>query len=235
MKLPELALIAWLAAPAFAAAANSWDDAPPAPMEDTSYHVPVIRNDVVTIFRIDILPGRTSGYHIHERDQICVVVDDYPPEAYSQPLGGAPGQPRKAATGEVSFVAYFGKPMTHRAINPGTIANRSICAVFNGPRPLGVAAGLRDGQFYRQVLDNPRARAWRLTLQPGQSAPAIKQPAPALRVIIGGGEIAEVLPGGRERGMSIRQGDFYWKEAGATRGIRNIGTTPIDMVEIEFK
>ena len=218
-----------------AAAANSWDDAAPRAMEDTSYHVPVIRNDVVTIFRVDIVPGRTSGYHIHDRDQVCVVIDAYPPEAYSQPLGGPPGQPRKAALGEVSYVAYFGKPITHKAINPGTIPNRSICAVLNGPKPLGVAAGMRDANFYTQVLDNDRARAWRLTLKPGQSAPSITQPAPALRVIIGSGEIAEQLPGGRERGMSVRQGDFYWKEAGATRGVRNIGSTPVDMVEIEFK
>ena len=224
-----------VAAAGIAAAANSWDDAAPRAMEDTSYHVPVIRNDVVTIFRVDIVPGRTSGYHIHDRDQVCVVIDAYPPEAYSQPLGGPPGQPRKAILGEVSYVEYFGKPITHRATNPGSIPNRSICAVFNAARPLGVAAGTRDGKYYRQVLDNARARAWRLVLQPGESAPSIVQPAPALRVIIGSGEIAELLPGGRERGMSIRQGDFYWKEAGATRGLRNIGKTPIDLVEIEFK
>jgi mannose-6-phosphate isomerase-like protein (cupin superfamily) len=208
---------------------------PGVPMEVTSYHVPVMRNDLVTIFRVDIPSHRSSGYHVHDRDQVCTVIDDYPPEAYSQPLGGPPGKPRQAARGEVSFVAYVGKPMTHRAINAGTIANHSICAVLNEPKPRGATPETRSGPAYEQVLDNERARAWRLKLKPGESAPSITQQAPGLRAIIAGGEIVEVLADRRERGMAIRQGEFYWKDAGTTRAVRNIGTTPIELVEIEFK
>jgi hypothetical protein len=211
------------------------EQGPGVPMEVTSYHVPVVRNEFVTIFRIDIPPGRSSGYHIHDRDQVCTVVEDYPPEAYSQPLGGPPGKPRQAARGEVSYVAYFGKPMSHRAINAGVIPNHSICAVLSSAQTYGYTVGARNSTTYSQLLDNNRVRAWRLQLQPGQSAPPITQQAPALRVIIVGGEIVEVLPDRRERGMAIRTGEFYWKDAGATRGLRNIGTTPIEMVEIEFK
>jgi hypothetical protein len=82
---------------------------PGVPMEVTSYHVPVVRNEFVTIFRVDIPPGRSSGYHIHDRDQVCTVVADYPPEAYSQPLGGPPGKPRQAVTTQASMSTRRGK------------------------------------------------------------------------------------------------------------------------------
>ena len=85
------------------------------------------------------------------------------------------------------------------------------------------------------MFDNERARAWRLALEPGQSVAAITQKAPGLRVVIDGGEIAEIVPDGPDRGQWLRLGDFYWQEPGATRGIRNIGTTRVEFVEFELK
>ena len=63
----------------------------------------------------------------------------------------------------------------------------------------------------------------------------VTQSAPGLRVIIDGGEIAEIVPGQPDRGLALRLGDFYWQEPGTTRGIRNIGTTRIEIAEFELK
>ena len=38
-----------------------------------------------------------------------------------------------------------------------------------------------------------------------------------------------------DRGLALRLGDFYWQEPGTTRGIRNIGTTRIEIAEFELK
>ena len=70
---------------------------------------------------------------------------------------------------------------------------------------------------------------------PGQTAGAITQKAPGLRVVVDGGEIAEVIQGEPDRGQMLRLGDFYWQEPGATRAVRNIGATRINVVEIEIK
>jgi hypothetical protein len=35
--------------------------------------------------------------------------------------------------------------------------------------------------------------------------------------------------------MAPRQGEFYWQDAGTTRAVRNVGTTRIELVEIELK
>jgi hypothetical protein len=205
------------------------------PMVDTSYHVPAFTNAYVTVFRIDIPGGRTSDYHVHDHDMTCVTTDEYPPEAYSQPLGGPPGKPRKASLGEVSYASYFGRPMTHRAVNAGTLPMRSICSLLVAAAPYGFQPETRPAPAYSQVLDNARVRAWRLVLEPGQTAPTITTAAPGLRVVIGAGEIVEILPDGRQRGMNLRQGEFTWQEAGASRGIRNIGNTRVELVEFEFK
>jgi hypothetical protein len=56
-----------------------------------------------------------------------------------------------------------------------------------------------------------------------------------VRVVIDGGELVETDPTGRERGMSPRSGEFFWQEPGQTRAVRNVGTTRIELVEIELK
>jgi hypothetical protein len=33
----------------------------------------------------------------------------------------------------------------------------------------------------------------------------------------------------------LRLGDFYWQAPGATRTVRNIGASKVELVEIEFK
>jgi hypothetical protein len=35
--------------------------------------------------------------------------------------------------------------------------------------------------------------------------------------------------------MKPRDGEFFWQEAGVTRAVKNTGTTPLNLVEIEIK
>ena len=72
-------------------------------------------------------------------------------------------------------------------------------------------------------------------LEPGQSAAAITQKAPGIRVVIAGGEIVESVSGEAERGMAPKTDEFFWQEAGATRAVRNSGTTRIEFVEFELR
>jgi hypothetical protein len=72
-------------------------------------------------------------------------------------------------------------------------------------------------------------------LEPGQSAAPVTQKAPGLRIVIDGGEIAEVVTGEPDRAQWLRLGDFYWQEPGTTRGIRNTGTSRVELVDVELK
>ncbi len=84
-------------------------------------------------------------------------------------------------------------------------------------------------------MDNERVRGWRLVLEPGQTAGVFTQTAPGLRIVLDGGEIAELVPGQPDRGMNLRLGEFYWQDPGVMRAVRNTGTTRLEFVEFELK
>jgi hypothetical protein len=56
-----------------------------------------------------------------------------------------------------------------------------------------------------------------------------------MRVVIEGGELVEFVPDGYERAMAPRSGEFFWQDAASTRAVRNVGTTRIELVELELK
>jgi hypothetical protein len=209
-------------------------EAPPVPVDKASYHVPAFRNDLIAVTNVYIPPGRQAGYHIHSLDQLSVVVEDA--DQAGQELGGQPYPARRTPRGNVGYTAFSKKAVTHRVHNQGTTPFHNIVTSILYPEPGRFTAGSRaDVPAYKQVLDNDRVRIWRLVLEPGESAAAIIQKAPGLRIVVSGGEIVEAVPGQPEQAMSTKLGEFFWKDAGTTRAIRNIGTSKIEFVEYELK
>jgi hypothetical protein len=210
------------------------EEGPPVPVEKAAFHVPVFRNDQVALLNVYIPPGRAAGYHIHSSDQISVLVQEA--DNAGQVLGEDPTPPRRNRRGSVTYTAYSNKPLTHRVTNTGPTPFNNIVIALLYPEPGRFTAGSRtDAAGYTLAIDNERVRIWRLVLEPGQSAGAITQTAPGIRVVVDGGEIAESVPGQADRGMAPRLGEFYWQEPGAARTVRNTGTTRIEFVEIELK
>jgi len=143
--------------------------------------------------------------------------------------------PNRAVQGRIAFTPYSKEgERTHKASNVGSTHFHNVSFVFASPRPSGFTPSTR-GMGYEQLLDNERFRAWRLVLQPGQSAPAIKQGAPGMRVVVAGGELTESVAGQPDRGMKPATGEFFWQEAGTTRSVRNSGTTRLEILEVEMK
>jgi hypothetical protein len=206
------------------------------PVEKAPYHRPVFRNDQVMLLSVYLPPGAPRGpevYHTHSLDQLGVLVEAA--DMTNQALGApAMGEPRRGQRGNVSYTAFSKKPQTHRGANVGTTPFHNVVVGLLKPQASGFTPGTRP-EGYQQVVDSDRVRAWRLVLQPGQSVPAITQGAPGMRIVVDGGEISESVPGEAERGWGLRTGEFFWQEAGTTRAVRNIGTTPINIVEFELK
>jgi len=53
-----------------AAAAEAQDEGPAVPIEKAPWHLPVFKNDYVTVLKIDIPPGRNTGFHTHATDSV---------------------------------------------------------------------------------------------------------------------------------------------------------------------
>jgi len=231
----RLSAFAIVCAIAFPSVGTAQHVSPSRAVEVESYHVPMFENELVTVLRVQIPGGRSTGYHVHSRDQFGVVVAPFPPKAYAQILGQAPNAPRQAPVGEVTFTRFFGAPVTHRVVNPDTIPLDRYDILLNSRTPAGFTPAARDVPGYTRVLDNDRVRAWRLVLAPGETAPSITQAAPGIRVVVRGGEIEEIRPDKRDRGFLLRATELYWQDPGATRVVRNIGTTTVELVEFEIK
>jgi quercetin dioxygenase-like cupin family protein len=204
------------------------------PVDKAPFHVPVFRNEYVALVNVQIPPGRVAGYHIHSLDQISVLVADA--DTVGQVLGEQPAPARRNPRGNVGFTEYSKKALTHKVSNVGPTPFHNVVITIMYPEPGRFTPGSRaDVGSYTQILDNARVRAWRLVLEPGQSAAAITQSAPGIRVVIDGGEIAENVPGEAERGMAPKAGEFFWQQPGVTRAVRNTGTTRVQLVEFELK
>jgi hypothetical protein len=216
----------------FAAFSQSDAARPPVPVEEAPYHVPAFHNDLVTVLNVFIPPRRASGYHRHSLDSVGVLVGDT--DRTSQVLGAEATLTPRRGRGSVSFTSYSREPLVHTVAVTGDAPFHNIVVELKYPGPGRFAAGTRaDG--YSVVLDNERVRVWRLTLEPGQAAPAITQTAPGLRVVIEGGELVESAPGKPDRAKAPRSGEFFWQDADQTRAVRNVGTTPITFIELELK
>jgi hypothetical protein len=209
------------------------EDEGPVPVQDASYHQPVFTNDHVMVLNVYIPPGRGSNFHTHSLDQIGVLVEAA--DQTGQAMGGPVTGPRRGTKGNVNYSADSQHHVTHRGSNVGETAFHNIVVALTKPGPEGLTPGVRDVPGYTQVVDSDRVRAWRLTLEPGQSVPAITQKSPGMRIVVDGGEIVESVPGARDRARAFKLGDFFWQDGGQTRAIRNAGTTRVELVEFELK
>ncbi|MGD1096502.1 MAG: hypothetical protein ABSB35_31475 [Bryobacteraceae bacterium] len=216
-------------------AALAQSEAPAVAIERAPYHLPVFKNEYVTVLKIDVPPHRNTGFHIHTADTVSVNIEDA--DMANQLPGQKQTPPQRSKRGQAAFTAYSKEsPRIHKASNMGDTPFHNVAFIFNYPHPGRFSPSSRAGvSGYSEIMDNDRVRGWRLVLDPGQTADAFTQNAPGLRIILSGGEIAEVVRGQPDRGMNLRLGEFYWQDPGVTRAIRNIGTTRLELIEFELK
>jgi hypothetical protein len=216
-------------------AAIAEDDVHAVPIVKAPFHLPVFTNEYVTVLKIDVPPHRNTGFHTHTTDSVSVNIE--PADMANQLPGEKQTPPQHSKRGEPSFVSYSKQPpRTHKASNMGETPFHNVSFLLNYPQPGRFTPSSRAGvSGYTQIMDNERVRGWRLVLDPGQTAAAITQTAPGLRIVLDGSEIAELVSGQPERGMNLRSGEFYWQDPGVTRAVRNTGTTRLEIFEFELK
>jgi quercetin dioxygenase-like cupin family protein len=205
------------------------------PIENAPYHLPVFKNEYVTLLRIYVPPQRNTGYHTHSGDSVSVNIQDA--DMTNQDLGAPqPGPAQRGQRGRATFTAYSKQePRTHKASNVGPTPFHNVSFIFKTNPGRFTPSSRGDVRGYEQVMDNERIRGWRLVLEPGQSVAAITQQAPGVRIVVAEGELVESVPGQPDRAMALKLGEFFWQDPGVTRAIRNNGTTRLEIVEFELK
>ena len=207
-------------------------DAPP--VENASFHQLVFSNDDVAILSNRYPPGGESGFHAHYRDLFAVVIQSASSSA--QNLGGPLRVAPTLAVGAVAYSPVGATPRVHRVINGAEGGAHYIVVELRRPQPLGAPVSSRaSAPQYVQVTDNPRLRAWRLILEPGESAPTITQGGAGVRVVVRGGLLTTSSGGYPDQTLSLKAGEFALQDAGGARSLRNSGTDVIELIELELK
>ena len=140
------------------------------------------------------------------------------------------------AAGAAGYSGLDGGRRVHRVINGNDNVFQIIVVELRRANPSGHPVSSRENApNYVQIVDNSRLRAWRLTLEPGQSVPAIVQGGNGIRVVVRGGLLTTTMPGLPDQTLALEPGNFAVQESGVTRAVRNSGTETIEIVELELK
>jgi hypothetical protein len=227
---------AWVAAAlASVISAHGWaqDAGKPivVPVTNAAFHQFTFQDENMSLENVTLPPGFSTGYHSHDQDLIFVITAGA--KIKNQVLGKEPVE-LEFKLGEVRFAPYTKTPGTHQIINiekENTMRLLALGVVY--PTPGRYTVSTRP-EKYEVALDNDRVRAWRLKLNPGESAPSIRQTAPGARFVVAGGMVAEKRTGRPDQPMVLQNHDFM-TVAAEERGIENIGNSPVELVEVELK
>ncbi len=205
------------------------------PVERASFHQLVFADDDFAVLDNLYPPGGDSGFHAHYRDIFYVVIQ--PGQGgRSQKIGEPMAAVPKPVAGDAAFGGLGGEPRIHRVVNGDKSAAQFIVVELRRAKPLGSTASSReDSKRYTQIADNPRLRAWRLVLEPGQSTASISQIGKGIRIVVRGGILSTISPGMPDQILALRSGDFSIQYPGFTRALTNTGTEAIELVEMELK
>lgn len=220
--------------------------APPAlaqrPVRDTSAvpvyreprHRPVFTNAIARVLDVRVPPGDTSGYHEHADRMVGVVISAA--RTWDQPWGKTrtPVDTSPRIIGAIFDNEAQRRPYTHRVANADTVPFRYVVGqqlassgIASTPMPAG--SGLVP------AVETPAARSWRVTLAPGQATAEHVHAQPGLTVQVGAGAVR--LEGTRPGATSATTGPgaWWWRDAGARHVLRNVGTQPVVLVEMDWK
>ena len=201
------------------------------PVKKAAFHLFTFEDENMSLENVTLPPGRSTRYHSHDQDLVFVITAGA--KITNQVLGKEPVE-LEFKLGEVRFAGYTKTPGVHQIANVEKDKTMQLLAVaIVYPEPGRYTVSSRPAK-YEVALDNDRVRAWRLKLNPGESAPTIRQTAPGARFVVAGGTIAEKRNGTPDQPLVLKNHDFVSMPA-EERGIENIGNSPVELVEIELK
>jgi quercetin dioxygenase-like cupin family protein len=117
--------------------------------------------------------------------------------------------------------------------NADTLPLHYVVAERLAPSRLEVPA-LPDGPARRLIKAGPTARVYEVTLAPGVATDVHTHAAPGLTVLATSGMLEDEGSGPAAKG-GTGAGRWSWREAGYRHVLRNVGTTPLIVYEIDWR
>jgi quercetin dioxygenase-like cupin family protein len=187
-----------------------------------------LKNDNLLVLRVILQPGESSSYHVHSVDDVAVWLGN---TSAAQQLPNEPeSAPVEQKPGNITLRTLRETPFTHRVHNVGKgLFDVLDVEILQRPEhPSSAVAGPVAGE-------NPSARVYKWTLEPGGATPMHTHERPYLIVAATGFNLKMTAPDGQSATHEIKPGDFHWVTSRATHTLANAGTGEGQIIEIELK
>jgi quercetin dioxygenase-like cupin family protein len=212
-------------------AALSQSNSPQNPVEikGEPRHHPKFENEFVKIWDVTVPGGDATLWHAHRNDNVVVTLAAA--KLHIETLG------RDSVDAEWKYgeVRFSKATYVHRAVNIGTTAFHNLTIELLKPVNANPPVLAKEGDR-EPVLENDRVRAFRVTLEPGESTPVHTHPLPGMSIAITAGELEATTEGNATPvRMVLPATDVRWRPGRVTHSIKNVGKTRFEAVDIELK
>jgi len=171
-------------------------------------------------------------WHEHRADTFSVVFRAT--EAMNEEKGGTPATFTIPA-GHVAFASDSKEPYVHRVTATADTPFHVVDIELLSPMPVGVQIPpKRSDPPFQVALENTRGRVYRFLLNPGEVTESFTRPARSVLFAISGGRISEHSEGKAPKLWDFEPGHFRWFDTRERLILKNEGTTPVELVEIEI-
>ena len=227
------------------------------PVYHEPHHRQLFAKGTTRILEGSVPPGDTSWYHVHSEPVLYLTLSASAQRTQvlgedwgrgrgeGAAPGGAPagrgappagrGAPPPLTPGAVTTIrptsttSYYDQPITHRISNGGDRLFRFM-VVTNAAA--GDDTDADHGFQGKAELANRWFRAYRITLAPGQSTPSHKHATESVIVQVSDGQGVAAGPMTWEL---AEQGRWAWFDAGTAHEIKNTGSVPLEVIEVDVR
>ncbi|MCB1865028.1 MAG: hypothetical protein KDG50_06325 [Chromatiales bacterium] len=187
-------------------------------------------NGRVRLVEARIPRGRLTKFHEHQFDAFFVFFANaaVTNEAYG-------GKPTTSPT-PVGAAYFIPAPLGGYIHRVGAGADAAVhVSALELMVPPATDRGEPEGRFppFELAIESARGRMYRLKLDPGESAEAFTRPAGTAIVAVSSGRSSEQRDGGPTTLWDFEPGDFRWVDTAEELTVRNDGSAPIELIEIE--
>lgn len=194
-------------------------------------HQVKFENRYVRVIDASVAVGDATLFHTHDIDNIPVAISG---GKLQTEVVGQPGI--ISSTVETGAVSYAKGGYTHRITNVGDTHVRFIDAeILASPGKATNVPPLENVTGKTLVIDNERARVYRLILDPGQATGPHTHKLSVLSVAVTKGKVAIESAKQKSQITEFQAGDFRWHTGEMSHSLKNIGANRFEMIDIEWK
>jgi quercetin dioxygenase-like cupin family protein len=226
------------------------------PVHQEPHHRQVFQHGPMRILDLQLPPGDVSWFHTHEWPVYYLTTSDsptisqnlgeewgagrrgggagrgggaVPPPAAAPPAppGGFRGRPRL-----MSDISYAERPNTHRIRNDGPGLFRAMVVVNETPGGDEAVTEQQAGFTDKPISANRWFRAYRVVLEPGAKTQPHQHKAP---VVVLQDTAGKGLGVGGMKFEFNEPGQWAYFDAGDYHELSNIGTSKIELIEVEVR